>query len=245
MQLKSYAATTKQGPYLNINEDGYDFDFQNSFYFLLDGFGGSGCGDKAIQRIKLDLKDFLFKLSDDPNATMPLYFNPRYLLEGNALINVLLHAHQRLFRENQELPLQHRAGASGVFALRGGEILNLCNIGNTQAYLFRQGHLEKIFSEDSLHLHSGEPIDKNELNVTLNGIGLYQELTFFMKEIRIISGDTILLMSDGLHHYLGEEEILYALTQTSSDLSSRLHTLVKLSNSRGNWDNQTGMILQF
>lgn len=44
MKLKSYAAKTHQGPYLEINEDGYEFDFENELYMILDGFGGSGIG---------------------------------------------------------------------------------------------------------------------------------------------------------------------------------------------------------
>jgi PPM family protein phosphatase len=245
MQLKAYAATTQQGPQLNLNEDAYDFDFQNSFYYLLDGFGGSGVSDQALTMIKHHLKDYLFKLSDDPNATMPLYYNPRYLLEGNALINVILHAHQNLAKENQNKGLNQKAGAAGVFALRAGPILNICNVGNTQAYLFRHGHLEKLFIEDSLKLHSSTPIDQSPLNVTFSALGLYPELVFSLREIRIVPGDLILMMTDGLHHFLKEEELLYALTHPHPDHVSRLHTLVKLSNSRGNWDNQTGMILEF
>lgn len=104
MRLKAYAAQTHQGPYLQINEDGYDFDFENEIYMVLDGFGGSGIGDKAVDKLKQEIKNFYTQISDDPNATMPLYYNPRNILEGNAIMNALMNAHQNLLKMNLENP---------------------------------------------------------------------------------------------------------------------------------------------
>src|SRR5690606_26071283 len=94
MRLKAFAAQTHQGPYLQVNEDGYDFDFENELFFILDGFGGSGIGDRTVEKLKQEIKSYYTQISDDPNATMPLYYNPRNLLEGNAILNSMMNAHQ-------------------------------------------------------------------------------------------------------------------------------------------------------
>src|SRR5688572_25316824 len=114
MRLKAYAAQTHQGPYLQVNEDAYDFDFENELFMILDGFGGSGIGDKAVEKLKLDIKTFYTQLSDDPDATMPLYYNPRNLLEGNAIINSMMNAHQGLVNANNGKPVNQRAGSSAL-----------------------------------------------------------------------------------------------------------------------------------
>jgi serine/threonine protein phosphatase PrpC len=150
MRLKAYAAQTHQGPYLQINEDAYEFDFENDLFMVLDGFGGSGFGDRAVEKLKAEIKTFYSQLADDPNATMPLYYNPRNLLEGNAILNSMMNAHQNLFRANSDRPINQRAGSSVIVAAKSDSLMVLVGVGNCCAYHFRQGTLSKIIVEDTL-----------------------------------------------------------------------------------------------
>lgn len=245
MRLKAYAAQTHQGPYLQVNEDGYDFDFENDLYLVLDGFGGSGTGDRAVERLKQEIKTFYTKLSDDPNATMPLYYDPKNLLEGNAILNALMNAHQNLLKFNAERPMNQRAGSSALVAVRADSILVLVGIGNCCAYHYRQGVLSKVIMEDTFkHLSKGQ-IEPRFRTSPMNAIGMYPELGHTMREVRLLEGDKLLLMTDGFYAYLSEEEILHHLNRTSPDAHDRINSLLKLSNSHGNVDNQTAMILEF
>lgn len=245
MRLKAYAAQTHQGPYLQINEDGYDFDFDNELFMVLDGFGGSGVGDRAVSKLKQDIKQFYGQLSTDPNATMPLYYNPRNLLEGNALINSMMNAHFNLLKANHEKPINQRAGASALVAVRAESILVLIGVGNCTAYHFRQGKLFKIMHEDSFELLAKDPSTKKHRSSPMNAMGMYPELGQQMKEIRLAEGDKVLLLTDGVYGHLAEEELLYVLNKSAADPKERLDSLLKLSNDRGNLDNQTALILEF
>lgn len=245
MRLKSYAAHTHQGPYLQINEDGYDFDFENELYVIFDGFGGSGIGDRAVEKLKHDIKFFYSKIASDPNATMPLYYNPRNLLEGNALTNALMSAHQNLLKVNHEKPLSQKAGASVIALVKSENILILAGVGNCVAYHFREGKLKKLFLEDSFHSLSKESANQRFYNSPLNALGMYPELGPTMKEVRLAVGDKIVLLTDGVYGPLREEEILYALNKSAPDAQERINSLLKLSNDRGNLDNQTAMILEY
>ena len=62
MRLKSFSAQTTQGPYLQLNEDAYDHDLNTNLYMVLDGFGGSGIGDRAVSLLKENVKKFYTKL---------------------------------------------------------------------------------------------------------------------------------------------------------------------------------------
>lgn len=245
MRLKAYAAQTHQGPYLQVNEDGYDFDFENELFMILDGFGGSGVGDRAVDRLKQEIKTFYTQISDDPNATMPLYYNPRNLLEGNAILNSLMNAHQNLLKSNHEKPINQRAGASALIAVKADSMLMLVGIGNCCGYHFRQGKLSKIISEDTFQFLSKEQFDAKFRTSPMNAIGMYPELGHQLREVRLAEGDKIILMSDGVYSQLTEDELLYTLNKSSPDANERINNLLKLSNSRGNTDNQTAMILEF
>lgn len=245
MRLKAYAAQTHQGPYLQVNEDGYDFDFENDVYLVLDGFGGSGIGDRAVEKIKHEIKTYYSQLSDDPNATMPLYYNPRNLLEGNAILNALMNAHQNQLKANQNLPINQRAGASVIAAVRAESLLILVGVGNCCAYHFRQGKLTKMIFEDTLKFLSKDQFVSRFHSAPANALGMYPELGHQLKEVRLAVGDRVLLLTDGVYSEISDEEIQYALSKAASDPQERVNSLLKLSNSRGNSDNQTAMILEF
>lgn len=245
MKLKSYAAQTHQGPLLQINEDGYEFDFENNLFMVLDGFGGSGHGERAVAALKQEIKQFYTQISDDPNATMPLYYNPKNILEGNAILNSLLNAHQNLLKRNLQLPINQRAAASALVAVRAESVLILVGIGNCCAYHFRQGKLTKIVTEDSMKFLSKDQFDGRFQNSPMSAIGMYPELTHQVREVRLAAGDRVLLFTDGVYGHLTEDEILYQLNRAAPDAQERVSALLKLSNARGNVDNQTAMLLEF
>lgn len=245
MKLKTYAAQTHQGPYLQVNEDAYDFDFENDLYMVLDGFGGSGIGDRAVEKLKQEIRTFYTQISDDPNATMPLFYNPKNLLEGNAILNSLMNAHINLLKANGERPINQRAGASAVVAVRAESLLVLVGIGNCSAYHFRQGKISKIILEDTLQYLSKDQFSTRFRTSPMSAIGMYPDLGFQMKEVRLAERDKVLLLTDGVYANLNEDELLYALNRQAPDSQERVNSLLKLSNSRGNLDNQTAMILEF
>jgi serine/threonine protein phosphatase PrpC len=74
---------------------------------------------------------------------------------------------------------------------------------------------------------------------------MYPELGQQVREIRISEGDKLVLLTDGVYAQISDEELLYSLNRSSGDANERINNLLKLSNSRGNTDNQTAMILEF
>ncbi|HXH74368.1 MAG TPA: PP2C family serine/threonine-protein phosphatase [Bacteriovoracaceae bacterium] len=245
MKLRAYAAQTHQGPYLQVNEDSYDFDFENDLFMVLDGFGGSGIGDRAVEKLKQEIKTFYTQISDDPNATMPLYYNPKNLLEGNAILNSMMSAHINLLKANTEKPINQRAGASALVAVRAESLLVLVGVGNCCAYHYRQGKISKVITEDTLQYLAKDQFNSRFRTSPMTAIGMYPELGYQMKEVRLAEKDKVLLLTDGVYANLNEDELQYALNRQAPDAQERVNSLLKLSNSRGNLDNQTAMILEF
>jgi PPM family protein phosphatase len=245
MKLKSYAATTHQGPFLEINEDCYDFDLDNQLFLIIDAFGGSGIGDKAALKLKEDIKGFIFNLSEDPDATMPLYWSARWSLEGNAIINAMIHSHQNLFKENSNLALNKRAGASMACAVKAGDVLVLSNVGNTSIFMLRNGNCSSLFHPDTHQYYSADPNGPSALRYPVGAFGFFPELSWQVKEVRLREGDVFVFASEGIAPWLTENEISHIVSRVDDDNQHKLNDLLKLSNERGNPHNQTAMILEF
>ena len=108
IELKRYSAKTDQGPFLNVNEDDVDVDIINKLYLLFDGFGGAGIGDESVKIVRDNIKSFYLKFGSDPDSTFPFYYSPKYLLEGNALVNAINYSHDILKKHNKSKEMSDR-----------------------------------------------------------------------------------------------------------------------------------------
>ena len=150
IKLKSYAAKTEVGPYLQVNEDDIDVDLTNNLYVIYDGFGGSNIGDKCVSISKENISKFYIKISADPDSTLPFYFSPKYLIEGNALINAVNIAHKEILKYNSTAEMSERGGVCLLAAAQSENILTFVSTGNCLALLYRKNELSFITLPDSL-----------------------------------------------------------------------------------------------
>jgi serine/threonine protein phosphatase PrpC len=245
MKLSSYAMRSDQGPHLNLNEDSVDVDLINNLYMLIDGFGGAGAGDYAADLVKKTVKQFFTKVGDDSDATMPFYYSHKYLLEGNALINAMRYAHELLNVENKAREMNNRGGASAVAIAFSDNLLTCASVGNCMALQYRKGKLNVLAAADNYELLSGDLYDTKFSTAPLSGFGLFDDLHINLKEARLQAGDQIILLSDGVYARVNLLEIEDIIKKTSLTGQERIEELFSLSNSRGNFDNQSAVILNF
>lgn len=245
IELKSYGLLSHQGPHLNLNEDLAEVDLVNNLFMLIDGFGGSNIGDRAAQIIRDSLKRSYTKISHDPDSTLPFFYSHKYLIEGNALINALHVAHQNVTKENLNKSMNQRGGGSVLSAALAENILTLVSTGNCGAYLYRKGHLSIELIPDSLKSLSRDRFTSYLHTSPLSGIGLFEDLHYQAKELKIADGDCVVLLTDGVYARLEESEIKYTIEKNLDNELEIIKDLFKLSNDRGNLDNQSALILQF
>ncbi|MEX0797909.1 MAG: SpoIIE family protein phosphatase [Bacteriovoracaceae bacterium] len=245
MNLKTFAAESHPGPFLQTNEDAYDFDLVNELFMVFDGFGGAGIGDVAVTSLKENIKNFFTKFAADPDATMPFFFSPKYLIEGNALINALVYSHNQLFKENLKKEFSARAGASGVVIAKSESVVTLVSVGSCASFLYRKGKMNRLFIEDSFLYLSNDQYESHLKSMPLSGFGLFPDLYYQVREARVYPGDKIITMTDGVYSRLSLEEVQDALLHPKRDSKGKIEDLFKLSNQKGNLDNQSCMILEF
>lgn len=245
ISLKSYSVKTHQGPYLNINEDGHEVDIDNRLFNIFDGFGGSQIGNRYVSLIKNSLRDFYTKFGKDPDSTFPFFYSPKYLLEGNALINCMYSSHNLLLKENSLKKVSQRGGASAIGSVLIENILFLTSTGNCISYLYRKGNLEVLTYPDCLRSFVEGGSDVHLHTSPLSGLGLFDDLHLQNREIRIFNDDIIAFMTDGVYSRLTKRDIKHVLAKNDISDYEKIDLFFEMSNMRGNLDNQTVLLLQF
>lgn len=245
MELRSYAAKSHQGPYLQVNEDGIEVDLLQKLYLVLDGFGGTNVGDKTVSFLKENVKRFYGKIGGDPDATLPFFYSPKYLLEGNALINSMHYAHSLLKKDNQSRPMHERGGASAMAISESENILTIASTGNLSAWFYRRGKLQRLISPDSMETLARDAHERSFHTTPLSAFGLFDDLHLKITEFRPKEGDKIAVMTDGAYARMGEEELRYVFESKDGSDLDRIQEVFRLVNTRGNLDNQTCLLLNY
>jgi serine/threonine protein phosphatase PrpC len=245
IELKSYGLYSHQGPHLNINEDLVEVDLKNNLFMVMDGFGGSNVGDKMSEMVRDSVKRSYTKIASDPDSTLPFFYSHKYLIEGNALINAFQSTHQMILRENDPKPLSKKGGASALIGAMAENILTFVSTGNCYLYLYRQGHLKSLILPDTMDMLNRDHFSSYLHTTPISGFGLFEDLHYQVKELKIADGDVVLMLTDGVYSRVNETEIKFAIEKNMGRELEIIKHLVKLSNERGNMDNQSGLVLQF
>ncbi|MDC1174845.1 hypothetical protein OAT67_05600 [Bacteriovoracaceae bacterium] len=245
IELKAYAAVTDQGPYLQINEDLVDIDLKNNLFILLDGFGGSNVGDKASILIRDTVKKFYTRFGEDPEATLPFFYSPQFLLEGNALINCAKYAHEVLMKENIEKEMNNRGGASGAIVSQSENILNIFSTGNCSVYLYSKGKSKRLVNPKNFEYLGLDHFDRSFQTFPTCAFGLYQDLYYELTEVKVRDGDQLIVLSDGAYGRISTNELDHIMKEKKISLKEYADEIFSLNNSRGNLDNQSCIILSY
>jgi len=243
--LKSYSAKTHQGPYLHINEDDIDVDLINNLFLIFDGFGGSGIGNQCIETIKNNIKQFYTRISADAESTLPFFYSAKYLLEGNFLANAMHYSHKLFSKENFKKDMSQRGGASCVAGCLSESILTLASVGNCSVYILRKGILQQAVVPDSLANLSTDNYMKYFHTAPMSAFGLFEDLHLILTEVRVADGDLVVMLTDGVYSRLETPELKHILEKSPENSGQKISELFDISNSRGNLDNQSALILQF
>ena len=129
--------------------------------------------------------------------------------------------------------------------------LALVNVGDSRAYLWRQGVLTRLTQDHTL---TAELIERGELpedeapqhphyGVLTRALGVGPDVEIDGRGLAIESGDRLLLCSDGLFNELTNEEIAQAVS-TSEDVDAIAEDLIDAANARGARDNVSVVVAE-
>jgi protein phosphatase len=233
------------------NEDAYLIDEERGLFVVADGMGGHAAGEVASRITVESIQEYIAATEEEHESSWPFGFNSRVSLEGNRLTTAVEKANEKVMRAVQNRPELKGMGTTVVAALFDGDRATLVHVGDSRAYLFRDGELRRltddhswvqeqvnagILSEDEAKSH---PLK----NVVTRALGGAAHVSVDLIEVPVRAGDRYLLCSDGLTGMLPDEE-LYEHFRTAASIDATVRGLIEVANSHGGVDNITAILVE-
>lgn len=238
------AALSDVGCIRQNNEDAFGYDEAAQVYVVSDGMGGSAAGEIASQTTVTEaVQSFARMRAISQSAAMPaqdfLYHSVR---RANAVVHAL----------GQRNPEWAGLGATLVAASIQGSVAVIANVGDSRAYLLRDGQCMQITEDHSLVaeqvklgvLSPERAATHPQAAVITRAIGVLPEVEPDLFAAELLPGDRLLLATDGLMRHVADSEIA-ALTGKCPDLEAACLGLIELAKQRGAKDNVTCLLLEF
>ena len=245
MQIE-YIALSDMGCLRNNNEDSVLAVPEHGLVVLADGMGGHNAGEvasrMAVTRIAEQLGEWL---PDNSGASL------RDLRRAMAVS--VDAANRSIFEAANTNADCHGMGTTLVMAVvHQGEMV-LGHVGDSRAYLWREGQLKQLTRDHSLlqeQIDSGlltlaEAAMSSNHNLVTRALGVEDLVLLDVQHRPLEDGDLYLLCSDGLTDMLEDEEIAQELTANAMlDTKMRAQRLIDLANEHGGRDNISVALIQ-
>jgi len=233
------AALTDTGKVREANEDAVWTG--DSVVAVADGMGGHAAGEvasaTALEPVaRLDGKVFA-------NAHEA----------RDALARAIVEANVAVVRKAAHEPTYRGMGTTLTAAMFEGRRVHVAHVGDSRAYLLRNGELMQLTTDHTLVQHL---IDEGELDptqaathphrsVVTRAIGVSADVDVDSLTIDLHVDDQLLLCSDGLTGVVADSEIARTLLEFEHDAPAAARSLVDLANAAGGPDNITIILLRF
>jgi protein phosphatase len=231
-----HSARTDVGRTRDHNEDNYgvgesaQIETLGSLFVVCDGMGGHAAGEVASS---LGVEMILNAYYETPGEN-----RAAVLEQAFERANLLIHSEGR-----------GTMGTTGVAALLFQDVLHIANVGDSRAYLIRNGTIHQISRDHSLvsdQVAAGlvtpeQARSVHYRNVITRALGYQQDVVVDLFRWPLQVNDLIVLSSDGLHGLIEDAEIAKILI--SGPLANTVEQLVDLANERGGTDNITAVAI--
>ena len=213
----------------------------DGFVAVADGMGGHSAGevassmavDNLLRRLRSQKRRAASGASDD----------------GLGLTEAVRHVGERLHREAAR-PELRGMGTTLTAALLAGGSLHIAHVGDSRAYLLRDGRLQQLTRD---HSWVGEQVAAGLLtpaearvhprrNILTRALGPKPQADIDSTETSLKAEDTLMLCSDGLHTLISDDELVQELS--GGKPQEACERLVEEANARGGSDNITVVVMR-
>ncbi|MEA2235572.1 MAG: family protein phosphatase [Thermoanaerobaculia bacterium] len=250
MEVKAYGLT-HVGRQRQHNEDTFLVADEAKLFLVADGMGGHAAGEIA-SRIAVDsISEFIVHTKED-DGTWPHAYDEHFTRTTNRLMAALRMANTRVLEAMRKDARLRGMGTTVVAAMADGGKMSVAHVGDSRAYMIRNGKISRITSDHSWVFEQVQAgmlteaeAEKHPLrNVITRALGGALSVNPDASEIDSKPGDVYLLCSDGLTGMVPEEEILKLVTANADDLEKACRDLIDMANEHGGLDNVTAILVK-
>jgi len=213
-------------------------------YLVADGMGGHAAGEIASQTIvdtfaRKTFKELaLSRLIEDDEFDNEEWLHEAVLEANRDVLEI---------REATGTDL----GSTLVVALLRANDLYLAHVGDSRAYLIREGQIERLTTDHSLverlvatgQILPQEARSHPQRNVIYRTIGDSANVEVDLSTLKLSVGDYLLLCSDGLNGMVTDQEILQ-IVETTPSPQAACDALISAANAAGGEDNITIILVE-
>jgi serine/threonine protein phosphatase PrpC len=218
---------------------------KGTLFMVADGMGGAAAGEiasaMAVEVVLGELRD-KWMTSDSYDAQEFVHALKRAMVAANMQIHTFAAAHS-----------EYRGmGTTGTVAGLLGDTLYVAQVGDSRAYVIRDGVARQITKDQSLmqklieagELTEEEAAQSDRRNIILQALGPEPMIKVDLTHQQVRRGDVLVICSDGLSGQVGKDEIARVVTE-EPDLVSVCKRLIDRANENGGPDNITVIAARF
>jgi len=210
------------------NEDAYVCE--PPLFAIADGMGGAQAGEVASRLAAAALRESGADAGGEQR-----------------IVDLIQEANRRVYDRSNADPNTYGMGTTMTVALVEDGRVAFGHVGDSRAYLIRDGAMEQVTEDHSLVnelLKSGklspeEAETHPQRSVITRALGTDPDVDVDTFTIDAKNGDVFLLCSDGLTDMVDEQEILELVERNRSNIDTALKALVRAANRGGGEDNIT------
>lgn len=229
------------GKVRDINEDNYcTLEKDYNLFIVADGMGGHNAGEvaslMAIDHIKDHITKYISINMEEQSIKGIIYeaFN-------RANEKIYIHAKENLSCDGM--------GTTATLVLKANSTLYIGHVGDSRAYIIRNGRIEQITEDHSLVaelVRSGsitetEAMKHPQKNVITRALGTNENIKVDIFTIDFHPLDILVLCTDGLSNFVDQYEIEEVVLEFE-DSNEACERLVSMANKRGGYDNITVLV---
>ena len=217
------------------NEDAYVCE--PPLFAIADGMGGAQAGEVASGLAAAAFEEGASAIQGE---------------EGVA--RVVRAANARIFERAVHDPAVAGMGTTATVAVvdEDAATVTIAHVGDSRAYLYRQGSLEQLTTDHSLvaelvrsgRLTEDEAAVHPHRSVITRALGTDADVDVDTRTLDVLPGDLVLLCSDGLSAMVRDEDIVRLLESNGGAPREAAEALVEAANAAGGEDNVTVVLFE-
>jgi len=218
---------------------------RGTLFMVADGMGGAAAGEIASDMaVKIVLDEMRSTWIAAPVSSAEAFV--RSIKAATKAANEQIHTYATNHPEYRGM------GTTATIAGLLGDTLYLAQVGDSRAYLVRDGVAIQITKDQSLMqklIEAGELTEEEaehseRRNIILQALGPEPTVKVDLTHQTVRRGDTLVLCSDGLSGQVSKDDIA-AVVSKESDLTGACKALIDLANAAGGPDNITVIVARF
>jgi len=238
------AGKTDRGLVRTKNEDHIYVDAGLGLLVVADGMGGHRSGETASKLAVGIVRDFFTKNQQAAGAR-----DSSYSETTNRLHAAILRTNRTVYEAAQRSPGLSGMGTTIAAAVLNGNQVSFAHIGDSRIYLVRSGNIMQLTDDHSVvqeqvrhdRITPEEAAHSEMKNILTRAVGINAEVIADLGELTVLTGDILLLCSDGLYNMVSDEEMLEIISR-AGNVHAASEFLVDTANDNGGLDNISAIV---